>query len=183
MAHDASGAGDGQPVDRRSFVGTLSLVLGGLVSLFGAAIAAVFAIGPTLTRTASDQAGACPTVPPAPQTGSPGPRLETIPVVMSSGWSEAHIKQAVYVDEAPDGNLRVFSARCPHEGCRIDWKAASNEFVCPCHDSRFTREGERVTGPTKRGMDPLPAKRNPDGTLEVCFKTFALDTPDRIEVG
>jgi Rieske Fe-S protein len=102
---------------------------------------------------------------------------------MSSGWSEAHVKQAVYVDEAPDGSVRVFSARCPHEGCRIDWRPAANEFVCPCHDSRFTREGERVMGPTKRGMDPLPAKRNPDGSLEVCFKTFALDTADRIEVG
>jgi hypothetical protein len=32
-------------------------------------------------------------------------------------------------------------------------------------------------------MDPLPAKRNPDGSLEICFKTFALDTADRIEVG
>jgi Rieske Fe-S protein len=102
---------------------------------------------------------------------------------MSSGWSKARVKHAVYVDEAADGTPRVFSARCPHEGCRVDWRPSSNEFVCPCHDSRFTREGERVTGPTRRGLDPLPAKRTPDGRIEVCYKTFALDTPDRIEVG
>jgi menaquinol-cytochrome c reductase iron-sulfur subunit len=183
MAHGSSGPGDGQPVDRRSFVGTLAFLLGGLVSFLGAAIAAVFTVGPALSNRSGSQAGSCPVIPEAPKGSQSGPRLETVPVVMSSGWSEAHIKQPVFVDESADGSVRVFSARCPHEGCRINWVASSNEYLCPCHDSRFSREGERLTGPTKRGMDPLPAKRNADGSLEVCYKTFALDTPDRIEVG
>jgi Rieske Fe-S protein len=183
MEHGSSTTGNGQPVGRRSFVGTLSLVLGGLVSLCGAAVAAVFSVGPSLAGRGGEAAGACPPLPAAPAGAGTGPRLETIPVVLSSGWAEEHVKQAVYVDETEDGAVRVFSARCPHEGCRIDWRPAVNEYLCPCHDSRFSRDGERITGPTKRGMDPLPARRTADGKLEVCYKTFALDTADRIEVG
>jgi menaquinol-cytochrome c reductase iron-sulfur subunit len=182
MAQGPSGHGDAPPVDRRSFIGTLSLVLGGVLGLAGTVVAAVFAVAPALKRGAAAGDQACPAI--APSTASSnGPRLETVPVMQSSGWSESHLKQAVWVDEGEDGTPRVFSARCPHEGCRVDWRPNTNEYVCPCHDSRFTREGARLQGPVKRGLDPLPARRKDDGSIEVCYKTFALDTADRIEVG
>jgi len=183
MAHGSSGHGDGPPVDRRSFIGTLSLVLGGALGLVGAAVAAVYAVGPALKRRSLEGDHHCPAVPPSTTAEDKGPRLETVSVVLSSGWSETYMKQAVWVDELADGTPRVFSARCPHEGCRVDWRPNTNEYVCPCHDSRFTREGERLTGPTKRGLDPLPTRRRDDGSLEVCYKSYALDSADRIEVG
>src|SRR5262245_6902861 len=113
MAHGATGRGDGDTVGRRSFLGTLSLALGGVLGLCGAAVAAIFSVTPALRRRADSDPGACPAVPGASRGGSSGPRLETITVMVSSGWAKAYERHAVFVDEAPDGALRVFSSRCP----------------------------------------------------------------------
>ncbi len=42
---------------------------------------------------------------------------------------------------------------CTHRGCTVDWKADSQQFVCPCHGSKYDAEGRVVHGPAKR---PLP---------------------------
>ncbi len=47
----------------------------------------------------------------------------------------------------PQGDrVIVFSRRCPHLGCLLNI-GQDHEFVCPCHGSRFDREGVRVQGP------------------------------------
>lgn len=53
------------------------------------------------------------------------------------------------------GTVKAMSTVCPHLGCAIDYEAETNRFVCPCHDSYFSREGVVETGPSPRGMDAL----------------------------
>lgn len=53
------------------------------------------------------------------------------------------------------GTVKAMSTVCPHLGCAIDYEADTNKFVCPCHDSYFSREGVVETGPSPRGMDAL----------------------------
>ena len=52
---------------------------------------------------------------------------------------------AVYKDE--DNELYAFSAVCPHLGCVLQWNAEEKSFDCPCHGSRFSKEGKVVNGP------------------------------------
>ena len=59
-------------------------------------------------------------------------------------------KLAVYRTDA--GELRVFSAVCPHLGCIVQWNADEKSFDCPCHGSRFTCEGDVVNGPATEGL-------------------------------
>jgi Rieske Fe-S protein len=44
---------------------------------------------------------------------------------------------------------------CTHLGCPIAWVAAADQFQCPCHGSKFNREGQVVGGPA-----PLPLYRH-----------------------
>jgi glycine/D-amino acid oxidase-like deaminating enzyme/nitrite reductase/ring-hydroxylating ferredoxin subunit len=62
-------------------------------------------------------------------------------------------KVAVYRDE--DGTLHECSAVCPHLGCIVHWNRAEQTWDCPCHGSRFTREGHVVHGPAATDLAPV----------------------------
>lgn len=46
--------------------------------------------------------------------------------------------------------LAVTEGFCPHWGCRIH--AGPQGFRCPCHGSRFSRDGEKLEGPSPRSL-------------------------------
>jgi Rieske Fe-S protein len=54
-------------------------------------------------------------------------------------------KIAVYKDEK--GKLIKLSAKCPHMGCTVNWNSAEKSWDCPCHGSRFDKEGKAIHGP------------------------------------
>jgi cytochrome b6-f complex iron-sulfur subunit len=45
----------------------------------------------------------------------------------------------------------------PHS-CTVDYDPARNDWLCPCHDSRFTLEGVVTRGPAKKNLK-VPASR------------------------
>ena len=49
----------------------------------------------------------------------------------------------------PDGALTLRSATCTHMGCTVAWNDAERTWDCPCHGSRFTPEGEVISGPAQ----------------------------------
>jgi glycine/D-amino acid oxidase-like deaminating enzyme/nitrite reductase/ring-hydroxylating ferredoxin subunit len=51
----------------------------------------------------------------------------------------------IYRDE--NGEIHAVSAVCPHMKCIVQWNDAELTWDCPCHGSRFTYEGEVVSGP------------------------------------
>ncbi|MEO8348243.1 MAG: Rieske 2Fe-2S domain-containing protein [Acidobacteriota bacterium] len=57
---------------------------------------------------------------------------------------------AVYRDE--EGVLHERSAICPHLGCVVDWNPGEKTWDCPCHGSRYHRDGHVVNGPANRGL-------------------------------
>jgi glycine/D-amino acid oxidase-like deaminating enzyme/nitrite reductase/ring-hydroxylating ferredoxin subunit len=60
---------------------------------------------------------------------------------------------AVYKDE--QGTVHSFSAVCPHMGCVVQWNAEERSFDCPCHGSRFTKEGEVINGPATACLEKV----------------------------
>lgn len=42
--------------------------------------------------------------------------------------------------------------RCAHLGCRLTWNPEEESYDCPCHGSRFDREGNRIDGPAQCGL-------------------------------
>jgi len=45
-------------------------------------------------------------------------------------------------------NLFTFTGpRCPHLGCSLKWNKFEHSWDCPCHGSRFSKEGDLLNGP------------------------------------
>jgi cytochrome b6-f complex iron-sulfur subunit len=56
------------------------------------------------------------------------------------------------VNTADQGPLAIYMV-CTHLGCLYKWEQANNRFECPCHGSKFTREGLFIEGPAPRSLD------------------------------
>ena len=62
-------------------------------------------------------------------------------------------KVAIYRDD--DGALHERSAICPHLGCVVDWNPGEKTWDCPCHGSRYHKDGHVVNGPANRGLSEV----------------------------
>jgi glycine/D-amino acid oxidase-like deaminating enzyme/nitrite reductase/ring-hydroxylating ferredoxin subunit len=60
---------------------------------------------------------------------------------------------ALYKDD--EGQLHAVSPICPHAKCSVGWNSAERSWDCPCHGSRFTAEGEVLTGPARHGLEVI----------------------------
>ena len=56
------------------------------------------------------------------------------------------------------GAVTAFGPQCTHLGCAYHWDAGNHEFICPCHSSVFSIEGEVQSGPAPRPLDRYEAK-------------------------
>ncbi|MBI5653055.1 MAG: Rieske 2Fe-2S domain-containing protein [Chloroflexi bacterium] len=44
---------------------------------------------------------------------------------------------------------------CVHLGCLYEWQPVSARFECPCHGSKYTKDGTYVEGPAPRSLDRM----------------------------
>ncbi len=59
-------------------------------------------------------------------------------------------KADVYRED--DGKALAVSLRCPHLGCQLTWNPDENSWDCPCHGSRFDKEGHLLSGPAQKDL-------------------------------
>lgn len=57
----------------------------------------------------------------------------------------------------------VFSRKCPHLGCKLNYDPEKELIVCPCHQSKFYLTGKYIEGPAKRDLQKLPFEYNEEG--------------------
>ncbi len=74
--------------------------------------------------------------------------------------------QQVYIVSTALGFSAV-SAVCTHLGCITQWKPELDLIACPCHGSRFSKDGGVVNGPAPRALPHFAMKLMPDGELLV----------------
>jgi Rieske Fe-S protein len=58
------------------------------------------------------------------------------------------------------GTPEVLRLRCTHLGCRVRRDPATGGFACPCHGSRFDRDGAVLAGPAPRALERLPVRQD-----------------------
>jgi glycine/D-amino acid oxidase-like deaminating enzyme/nitrite reductase/ring-hydroxylating ferredoxin subunit len=77
---------------------------------------------------------------------------EQIPLGSGAVVRRGMKKIAVYRDE--QGNATRLSAVCTHLQCIVHWNATENSWDCPCHGSRFDRNGKVLNGPARKDLPP-----------------------------
>ena len=74
--------------------------------------------------------------------------------------------QLVYIVRSQQG-MWALSAICTHLGCITQWKPEADMVACPCHGSKFTKDGVRIAGPAPRPLPHLSLTLTADGELLV----------------
>lgn len=50
--------------------------------------------------------------------------------------------------------IKIFNSRCTHLGCLIN-NSLNDVFICPCHGSKFSSDGEVLKGPAMKALNEL----------------------------
>jgi cytochrome b6-f complex iron-sulfur subunit len=142
---------DAKELDRRSFF--VKLGLGSLsIATAGTAVFAYQFLSPNVLYEPS----------PIINAGRPESyALDSVTLDVNSGTYIIHAKEGFF----------SLSAVCTHLGCLTAWKPELGIIACPCHGSKFKRDGQKIEGPAPR---PLPWYRvwlSDDGDLMVDRST------------
>ncbi|MFD0711177.1 ubiquinol-cytochrome c reductase iron-sulfur subunit [Paenibacillus sp. GCM10027626] len=62
------------------------------------------------------------------------------------GWYVSDPELAAWITKDEKGEIFALSPVCKHLGCTIGWNTNNNnQYVCPCHDAHYTKEGKNLT--------------------------------------
>ncbi len=67
--------------------------------------------------------------------------------VFSPSRSILHSQLVINTFEATTNLLTPTTKRCPHMGCALKWNPQEHSWDCPCHGSRFSKEGKLIDNP------------------------------------
>lgn len=65
------------------------------------------------------------------------------------GWYESEVTQSAWIYKDENDKIVALSPVCKHLGCTVDWgsnPAYPDQFFCPCHAGRYTKDGANVPG-------------------------------------
>ncbi|MCL4505140.1 MAG: ubiquinol-cytochrome c reductase iron-sulfur subunit [Chloroflexi bacterium] len=142
-------------LSRRGFIMSVMTFAGSIMGIVVGLPVIGFLISPALNVTKSDAwvpVGKLDSYP----VGVPTPFSFTRTKV--NGWEKTVNSISVFVLRDATDKVRVFSSVCTHLGCRVTFHKDSNEFICPCHDAHFNKDGGVVSGPPPRPLDQYESK-------------------------
>lgn len=76
-------------------------------------------------------------------------------------------EQKVFIVRAKGGYFYALSAVCTHLGCITNWKEEEGIVACPCHGSKFDRDGTKIAGPAPRSLPRFAMLMDDQGQLVV----------------
>ena len=76
--------------------------------------------------------------------------------LFSPSRSILHPQLAVNAVGAVANLLRPTVPRCPHLGCALRWNPREHSWDCPCHGSRFDRDGRLLNNPATGNLKKKP---------------------------
>lgn len=135
-------SGAPKPETRRSFLSKLWMILGSVIVIEYALLAADF-LRPR--KRAHD----------GPSEGL----IEAGPVErFEPGSVTAFPAGRFYLARLEEGGFIALSRVCTHLGCTVPWDDESHSFVCPCHASSYDIRGCVVSPPAPRPLDVHPVR-------------------------
>jgi menaquinol-cytochrome c reductase iron-sulfur subunit len=139
---------------RRTFYVAAIYGIWGLISAALAVPALIYLLVPPKMRKQSDwiEAGDLSQVP----AGTPVEM--TFRRMRVDGWKVSSEQDTAWVLKTANNQVIAYGPQCTHLGCAYHWDSAKNEFVCPCHNSLFSIDGQVLGGPAPRPLDRYETK-------------------------
>jgi len=91
---------------------------------------------------------------------------------------------AVFLRRTGENSVTAFNVVCPHAGCFVEYRSETQNYLCPCHDSRFALDGKISSprSPSPRGLDELETEVRADGQVWVKFQNFRTGVAQKVPV-
>lgn len=86
------------------------------------------------------------------------PEEVTFPRRRVDGWKVISEKATAWVVKKSETEAIAFAPQCTHLGCAYHWEDRSKTFLCPCHASVFSIDGNVLSGPAPRALDRYEVK-------------------------
>jgi len=156
-------------VSRRDFIKVTTTIVGGIVAAGLGVPAIIYQLDPAFKAGASE--GWVPVGKVADmKIGTPYPFYFTR--VQVNGWERTSTGHGGFalLQSADPNDILVLNSRCTHLACTVNWDPEAQEYICPCHDAVFSKDGAVVSGPPPRPLDRYSEFRVTDGELEIFFK-------------
>jgi Rieske Fe-S protein len=97
------------------------------------------------------------------------------PGIGEAGKALVYVRRSVPSLDGPTGSgFLALTSRCSHVGCPVNYVAAGQSFVCPCHGGVYGFRGERTAGPPPRPLDRFETRVRA-GQVEVGPR-YSLDS-------
>lgn len=147
------------PIDRRAFLTVSTFAIGGFICVGIGAPAIPYIIGPSLKRSENQD---FVRLGPVSKVELGTPTLFKVRVTKQAGWivEEEQISIFALTDNGRD--FICMSNICTHLGCRVRWIPDREQFLSPCHNGIFDKEGYVVSGPPPRPLDRYEVKVEDD---------------------
>ncbi len=117
---------------------------------------------------------------------SPNVLFEASPIVKAGKPDEFPLdsvtldpQSAIYIVNGAKG-FYALGAICTHLGCLTAWKPELDLIACPCHGSRFNRDGIKVAGPAPQPLPWFKVWLADDGYLMVD-RSVTLKVPEFVK--
>jgi len=78
--------------------------------------------------------------------------LDELPINTTKRFKDLRGKDLMIV-RTGEREVKAISTVCSHLGCTVYWQKDRKEFYCPCHNGRFDKDGNVVSGPPPRPLD------------------------------
>ena len=140
-----------QRISRRTFLG--HVLEGGLLALFGAT---VYPILRYLTPPRGTEEAASVTSVVAAKVGD----LKTNAAKIFRFGNKPGI-----LINTPAGELKAFSAVCTHLNCTVQYDENASVIWCACHNGKYDLNGQVISGPPPRPLEPYHAKIRGDDVV------------------
>jgi len=142
-------------ISRRDFMKLTIGAIGGLIGLGYGIPAIAYVVAPALAKSKARewiQLGAVSKI----ERGKP--TLFKVKITRQTGWIVNEEELSIYVLTEDGREYIAMSNICTHLGCRIRWIADQDQYVCPCHNGIFDKQGNVVSGPPPRSLDTYETK-------------------------
>jgi len=147
-------------VNRREFLNFAWLASLGFLSINIAGVTLLF----TLPVFKEGEFGGVVTLGPASDLQPEGSSPENFP------------KFKFWLSNTEEGVSALYKV-CTHLGCLYNWRDQETKFICPCHGSQFTDNGQFIQGPAPRSLDKFVVQVVDPTTGEIVAETSPEGNP------